>query len=191
MNTPAHLLMGAAIAGKRDNPGTVIGAIGGSTLPDATIIFMVFWQSWVHGRTESQIFGQDYYSPFWQEVFAVSNSVPVFLAITALGLLFGRDWLIALGVAALLHVLTDIPLHVDDGHPPFWPFSGWIFESPFSYWDSRYGAYWIAPLEFLLSLALAIWLWFRFRHYLMRAGIVLLIATEALFALGGTWLYGS
>lgn len=183
--------MGAAAFGKREAPSSTAAAILGSLLPDSTIFFMVAWQGWIVGRTGAQIFGVDYYSPLWQEAFAVSNSLPVYLLIAVAGYRLKRHWLLAFGAAAMLHILADVPLHVDDGHPPFWPFSDWIFESQYSYWDVRHGARYIAPAEFLLSLLLAAWAWRRFSHWLMRATIALLLASEAYFSLGGFWIYGN
>ena len=42
-----------------------------------------------------------------------------------------------------------------------WPLTGWIFESPVSYWDRRHGAQWFAPIEAALCVvaAIRIWLW--------------------------------
>lgn len=190
MNTTAHVLMGAALCGHRDRPAVTASAVGGSLLPDAAIIGMVAWQGWVVGRTGEQIFREDYYDPFWQEVFAIFNSLPLYLAVAVAGWLLGRSWLMALGMVALIHVLTDMPLHVDDGHPPFWPFLDWIYESPWSYWDVNHGARIIAPLEVALSAVLAAYLWFRLPHPLMRIAVAATLAAEALFALGGEWIYG-
>ncbi len=190
MNTQAHLLLGAAVLGRRNEPARNTAAVLGSLAPDLTMFAMVAWQGWVLGRTGSQIFGEDYFSPFWQEVFAISNSLIVFGAVAAVGALVRRPWLLVFGLAALLHVVTDIPLHVDDGHPPFWPLSDWIYRSPYSYWDARHGAGFIAPAEFALSCALAIWLLVRHRSWSLRIGIVLLLATEFLLTMRGEWLYG-
>lgn len=190
MNTQAHLLLGAALLGRRDKPSRNTAAVLGSLAPDVTMFAMVGWQGWVLGRTSSQIFREDYYSPFWQEVFAISNSLIVFAVIAAVGAVIRRPWFLIFGLAALLHVLVDIPLHVDDGHPPFWPLSDWIFASPYSYWDQRHGAGIIAPAEFALCSVLALWLLFRHRSWLTRIAIVLLLASEGLFTIGGEWLYG-
>ncbi len=190
MNTQAHLLIGAALLGRRNMPVRNAAAVAGSLFPDLSMFVMVAWQGWVVGRTGQQIFREDYYSPFWQEVFAISNSLVLFAVLAAVGAWLRRPWLLVFALAALLHVLSDVPLHVDDGHPPFWPFSDWIFESPWSYWDKRYGAGVVAPVEFALASAAAVWLFLRHRNWWLRVGILALLATEALFALGGEWLYG-
>ena len=190
MNTQAHLLLGAAVLGRRNAPGRNIAAVLGSLAPDVMMFVMVAWQGWVMGRSSRQIFGEDYYSPFWQEVFAVCNSLVVLGAIAAIGALARRPWLLIFGLAAVLHVLCDIPLHVDDGHPPFWPFSDWIYESRWSYWDRQHGGGTLAPAEFVLSCLLAVWLWRRHRGWLVRAGVLLLLASEGLFTVGSSLLYG-
>lgn len=190
MNTQAHLLLGAAVLGRRNDRARTVSAVLGSFIPDFSMFAMVAWQGWVLGRTGSQIFREDYFSPFWQEVFAVSNSLVVFAVIAVLGAWVRRPWLLVFGLAAVLHILCDIPLHVDDGHPPFWPFSDWIYRSPYSYWDIRHGAGIIAPAELALSTALAVWLLLRHKNWRAWIGIVLLWATEAMLTLRGDWLYG-
>ena len=191
MNTPVHLLMGVAACGLPGGKARNAAALAGALVPDVTIIAMVAWQGWVVGRTGGQIFGTDYFTAFWQEIFAVSNSVPLFLACATLGLLARLRWAVAFGIAAILHVLTDIPLHAGDGHPPFWPFSDWIYVSSFSYWDVRHGAHILAPAEFVLCLMLAIWLWVKFRGLPARLLIALGVFVEAAFVFGAEMIYGA
>ncbi len=179
-----------AVCGAPGKPARNAATISGALLPDATIIAMVAWQGWVVGRSGAQIFGIDYFSPFWQEVFAVSNSVPVFLACGFFGVLTRRRWLVAFAVSAVLHVLTDIPLHAGDGHPPWWPFSDWVYFSPFSYWDVRYGARVVAPLEFLIVAVVAGWLWTKYRSTKVRVGIAGCVVVEAFFVFAGGIIYG-
>ena len=190
MNTPAHLLMGLAACGRPGMKSRNAAAFVGAFLPDATIIAMVLWQGWVVGRTDQQIFGTDYFTDFWQEIFAVSNSIPIFLACAAFGLLTRHRWAAAFAGAAILHVLTDIPLHAGDGHPPFWPFSDWTYMSPFSYWDVRYGAAVLAPAEFLLCAGLLVWLWRTYQSVLARVTIGSCLAIEALFVFAAEAVYG-
>ena len=190
MNTPAHMLLGLAVCGRPGKRARNTAVLSGALLPDATIMAMVAWQGWVAGRTGAQIFGIDYFSPFWQEVFAVSNSVPVFLACGIFGVLTRHRWVTAFAAAALLHVLADLPLHAGDGHPPWWPFSDWTYVSPFSYWDVRYGARIVAPLEFLVTAAVAAWLWTRYRSTAFRVGIAGCVIVEAFFVFAADILYG-
>ncbi|WP_419857635.1 hypothetical protein [Candidatus Palauibacter irciniicola] len=69
----------------------------------------------------------------------------------------------ALFVASMiLHALGDLPLHREDAHRHFFPFSDWRFTSPVSYWDpDHYGGY-AAIGEVLLVLAVSV---FLFRAY--------------------------
>jgi len=81
--------------------------------------------------------------------------------------------LMVFAVAALLHVLTDLPLHHDDGHPHFWPLTNWIYRSPVSYWDpAHYGRIW-SLVEIGLALSLIIILWRRFQVLLTRCVLFL------------------
>jgi len=81
----------------------------------------------------------------------------------------GAAWVRTVGLmvlvfalAAILHVLTDLPLHHDDGHPHFWPLTNWIFRSPVSYWDPAHHGHIWSVVEFLLALTLVVILWRRF-----------------------------
>jgi len=68
-----------------------------------------------------------------------------------------------------------MPLHVDDAHAHFWPFSDWRFVSPVSYWNPGYYGHIWAPIEGALALALALIavLWLRFQPRWVRAALVL------------------
>lgn len=105
------------------------------------------------------VFNELYFSPAWQTVFAIDNSFVLWGALLALSIWSGKSWAVALTGAALLHLCLDFPLHHDDGRPHFWPLTGWVFESPLSYWDRRHGAMWIAPLEAVTAIGAAAVLW--------------------------------
>ncbi|MEM1316617.1 MAG: zinc dependent phospholipase C family protein [Pseudomonadota bacterium] len=185
MNTPAHLILAAAIWARPTRRGgrparqarINAAALIGSVLPDLSLYFMVLWEARVNGRSPAQIFGEDYRDPFWQTVFAVDNSIPLWLGLTALAA--WRRWAVlgALSGAALLHVLTDLPLHHNDGRAHFMPFTDWIFESPVSYWDPNHYGWLVGPVEALLCVGLSILLWRRFRSRLVHAliGVALLL----------------
>ena len=177
MNTPAHLVFAAAFAKPGAKRVTIAALIGGF-LPDASLYLLAGWSIFIDGRSPSAVFGSDYFSPAWQAIFAIDNSVFVWGAVIAAGALLKRPWLLALGGAALLHIAFDLPLHHDDGRAHFWPITTWVFESPISYWDNNHHAGIVAPLEALAVAGLSVILWRRFKGAWSRAGIALLAMAE-------------
>ncbi len=84
------------------------------------------------------------------------------------------EFTLIFGSAAVLHVLADLPLHHDDGHPHFWPFSYWIYSSPVSYWDpAHYGRIW-SFIELMLALLLIVIIWRRIQTQVGRFLLLLL-----------------
>lgn len=199
-----------------------LAAILGALAPDASI-YVMFVVAKLQGVPDSEIWGVWYFTEYWQQLSAISNSIPVY-AVLALVSFFlgGRDLLnmmkghgrlfleshsdqsqnaastasvgrligiclFAFSIAALLHVLTDLPLHHDDGRPHFWPFSDWIFRSPVSYWDpNHYGRVW-SLIEVVLAIILIIVLWRRFSSRVVR-GLLLFTALSYAIVTGYWWL---
>lgn len=177
MNTPAHLLLGAAAFGRGKTRLVMFAAILGGLLPDLSLYVMAGVSLFILNISPQVVFNELYFSDAWQTVFAIDNSFILWGLLLALAIWTKKDWAIALCGAALLHVALDFPLHHDDGRPHFWPISNWIFESPLSYWDMRHGAAWVGPIEVLLCAgALALLL-------IAKPGIVLAIAFSLLFLL--------
>jgi len=179
INSPVLWRTVPALSGGTDqrvwpaNAAVLVGAL----MPDISL-FLMFAQAKARGIDDHVIWGELYYSAFWQNIGAMTNSVPVYLALTVLGwCLLARMRsqaivILGFGLAALLHCLTDLPLHVDDGHAHFWPFSAWIFESPVSYWDSdHYGNYWL-PIEFLIASLSTLTIWRAFQSRWVRVAVV-------------------
>lgn len=161
MNTPAHLLIGAAVFGR---PGTsrIIGAaLLGAMIPDLSLYLMAGVSLFILQISPQVVFRELYYSDAWQMVFAIDNSFFVWLGLLSFAIWQRSKWAIALTGAALLHLALDFPLHHDDGRSHFWPATRWIFESPVSYWDRNHGAQWVAPVEGILAVVAAIVLWLR------------------------------
>lgn len=182
VNTQTHMLLATAVllpavsvlippsnapdkASKRGITGfgVTVAAILGAVLPDASL-FVMFFIAKAQGVADSVIWREWYFSATWQQIGAITNSIPIFAGI-ALVAAATRKHLLTIGsVAALLHCLTDLPLHHNDGHPHFWPFSQWIYSSPVSYWDpDHYGNQW-AIVELCLAAVMIVFLWRRFSH---------------------------
>jgi len=151
---------------------------------------MVGWERWVNQLSLEVIFRDAYFSEFWQQVFAVNNSVPLFSLLLIVGLLLRREWLWAFALAAFLHVICDLPLHHDDGRPHFWPFTDWVYVSPVSYWDPRHHGVAAGSAEAFVSLIFAAILLRRFVRPVTRIVIGIWVFIELLFSVGGHLIYG-
>ena len=161
MNTPAHLLIGAAAFGRPGTSRLVAAGFVGALAPDLSLYLMASTALFVLGIPPQIVFNDLYFSTAWQTVFAIDNSFIVWGALCAFAVWRRVPWAIALTGAALLHLALDFPLHHDDGRPHFWPASGWVFASPFSYWDRAHGAMWIAPVEAFAAVLATLVLWWR------------------------------
>jgi len=120
MNTPAHLLIGAALFSKRDNTHLLTGALLGGVLPDVSLYVMAGVSIFILGVTPDVVFNDLYFSDSWQLVFSIDNSFPVWLMAFALACYFKNPFFIALTSAALLHLVCDFGLHNDDARVHFW-----------------------------------------------------------------------
>ncbi len=183
MNTPAHLIMGAAAFARPGAPWVTLAALAGSLAPDVSLYVMASWHLFVLGTNPQIVFDELYFSDRWQQIFAIDNSFFVWGALLAAGFWLKREWLIAFAGAGLLHLAFDFPLHHDDGRMHFWPLSDWIFESPVSYWDRNHYGEIVGPLEMLLSLVLLWVLWRRFRKVVPRVilGVAALMQLAPVF----------
>jgi hypothetical protein len=155
MNTPAHLLIGAAVIGRGGERGVIWAAFVGALLPDLSLYLMAGVSLAILSIPPEVVFDALYFSDAWQTVFAIDNSVILWGGLFGIAILRRSPCAIALTGAALLHLALDFPLHHDDGRPHFWPLSWWIYESPISYWDVRRGAAWVGLVELALCLVSA------------------------------------
>lgn len=171
------------------NFSTISIIIFGALLPDISL-FVMFGYAQIIDVPNDVIWSEMYYSDFWQTLGAISNSAPIFcMSSLACWLIIQRSMqspnltlrsarnrlqgkqaistafaILVLSLASLLHVATDLPLHNDDGHPHFWPFTNWIYSSPVSYWDAEHYANFWVPLECTLGLTLVVIAWRKTQH---------------------------
>ncbi|MEW9919373.1 cobalamin biosynthesis protein CobQ [Marimonas sp. MJW-29] len=187
MNTPAHLLLGAAALARGEKRGLIWAALVGALLPDLSLYMLAGAAIWLLGIPPRIVFDEFYFSQTWQTVFAIDNSFLVWGFLLALAVWQRLDWGIVLTGAALLHLALDLPLHHDDGRPHFWPITTWVFESPLSYWDRSRGAGWIAPVGAAAATVAAILLWLRRPGWLLSALILCLLLAELMVA--QVWMF--
>jgi membrane-bound metal-dependent hydrolase YbcI (DUF457 family) len=171
MNTPTHMLAGAALFGKPGDVPRTLAAILGGLVPDLPAIVMVAYALRVRGDTPQHVFGTLYFSPDWQAIMAPSHAFPVWGAALALALWFRREIATAFFASGLFHAACDFLLHHDDPHRHFWPLSDWRFASPVSYWDPAHYGNIFAPFEMALAVALIIYLFYRHRGVWLRLAL--------------------
>lgn len=116
------------------------------------MIAFYIYQRGVLTTPELSIWADVYFQPNWQLLFDVFNSLPL-LGLAALISWRARAFRsLAFFASMMLHCLTDLPLHHDDAHRHFLPFSSWRFVSPLSYWDPRHYGRQLAAVEILFVL---------------------------------------
>ena len=187
MNTPAHLLFGAAAFGRAGRPRVTVAALIGSFVPDLSLYLMVGVSIWGLRIEPRVVFGEYYYSTAWQAVFAVDNSLVLWGIGLALAIWARSAVWIAFTGAAMLHLGMDFLLHNSDARRHFWPITDWVFQSPVSYWDRRHYGDIVGPVEVTASLVLAALLLYRLKSLGMRATIVVIALAE--LASTGIWSF--
>ena len=189
-NFPDPRVSSGLLSNALQHPVLIAAIVFGALLPDLSL-FVMFGYAVITGVPGSVIWSEMYYSPFWQSAGALTNSIPLYLIAAIAGFVLVKRtqpsalfvgethpeqastnsaaiFLYAISIAALLHVITDLPLHHDDGHPHFWPFTDWIYSSPVSYWDAgHYANYWV-PIECILGLSIVLLLWLRTKRWWAR-----------------------
>lgn len=179
MNTQTHVLLAAVILSKPSAPARNTAVIVGALVPDLAIYTLFIWSK-LAGIPEPTVWNELYYNPPWSDAVTVGNSAPVYLSLLLLGLLASMRWRAAMIVAffagaALIHVATDLPVHVDDAHAHLWPLSGWRFRSPVSYWNPDHFGGIASIVEIGAGLILSAILWRRFHAHWVRGLLVLAV----------------
>lgn len=176
------------LLGKRERADTVSPIIVGSILPDVPMFVFYAWERSI-GTPVHVIFRERYYEAGWQAVFNSFHSFPL-IAIAWLGAYTLRArWLMWMTAAMFLHALEDFPLHHNDAHAQFYPFSHWRFISPVSYWDPAHYGRISAMVEVATCAFASAWLWHRYPNKGPRIAVCALAAAYAThwFFVFGIW----
>jgi len=158
LNTPAHLILGAAAFGKADSRSVTWWALAGGFVPDLSLYVMAGVSLFVLGIAPNHVFGTLYYSDAWQQVFAIDNSFVLWGIALGVAIWRKTPWAIAFTAAALLHLALDFPLHNHDARMHFWPVTDWKFISPISYWEGARGGDIVGAIEVVMVATLAVYL---------------------------------
>jgi hypothetical protein len=173
MNTPGHAVLNLALLGGPAPRRLAAPILAGAVLPDAPIVLFYLWEKIARGATEAAIWGELYFRHDWQLCFDVVHSIPLAAGGWLLARARGMQRLAAFWASVLLHAACDLPLHHDDGHRHFLPFSSWRFASPLSYWDPRHHGALTAAGEAAIVMAASVVLWRRYRSGGARTALLL------------------
>ena len=169
MNTPAHAVFNLMVLGRKDHPEDLTPIAIGAVLPDLPMVIFYFVHKVILETPEMVIWRHAYYQSGWQVFFDIFNSLPIIGLIGYLAWRFGWRWLTMLSLSMGLHALCDLPLHHDDAHRHFFPFSDWRFESPISYWDPAHHGIWVGLAEIGMVIAASVWLVRRYPYRWSKA----------------------
>lgn len=178
MNTPAHLIFAAAAFARAEKApgdgarGVNAAALLGGFLPDFSLYFAFAWGTAVLGMSPGFFFGEVYFWPEMQAIFAIDNSFVVWGAMLTVALIVRHLPLIAFAGSGLMHLVFDFTLHNNDARMHFWPVSDWVFISPVSYWDPDHHGDVFAIFEIGVCVVLLALLWRRFEGMWARAMIL-------------------
>ena len=181
LNTPSHAA--ASLLFWRGEKGWLPMSVivFGALLPDLPMFGFYAYQKLLAQRTEQEIWSTLYFQPEWQLLFDTVNSIPIAILLILVFRVFGLRWGVLLCGSALIHMLCDLPVHHDDAHRHFLPFSNWRFESPVSYWDRNHHGAWFASCELLFTVTATCAVAWKSSSTPMRIAAA---ATLVMFAIG-------
>ncbi len=181
MNTPSHAILNLAILLTPQYPTATVPIVVGALLPDIPMFVMYFWAKFIRRHPEQKIWSSVYYHPFWQNLTHGFHSIPLALIGICTTHYLGYWQLELIFVSALLHSLFDLPVHNEDAHRHFFPFSHYRFISPISYWNPKYHGRVVSVIEKLIVLVATIYI-FPLQESWMTKG--LLIAVNFVYLTG-------
>ncbi|MBW4575946.1 MAG: hypothetical protein KME08_11750 [Aphanothece sp. CMT-3BRIN-NPC111] len=174
MNTPSHAILNLAILNQYQRPQANLFIVIGAILPDIPIFVFYLLAKFVYHLPERQIWSTAYYQTFWQNIIATFHSIPLALIGWVIARYLGWKHIEIVFASMVLHSLLDFPVHSDDAHRHFFPFSNFRFISPISYWDPhKYGKI-VSFIERLLVLVATLYV-FPFVHSYIGKGLLIAV----------------
>ena len=190
MNTQTHLLLASGLLTRRGEKARNVAIVVGAFLPDVPV-FALFGIASAMGYTSQDVFGDFYFRNDMRNLMGAFNSFFVAGLIAATGWFCREKWwgwpMVFLAAAMTVHAATDLPVHVDDGHRHFWPFSSFVFNSPLSYWDNSHHGEIVSVVEAVLGIVCAVILWRRFPDRRIR--LLCAVAITAYIAVPAYWIW--
>lgn len=190
MNTPTHIIVNyALLADTTVSPREKWSVILGAIIPDIVIYYMFFW-ALVVGIPQRTLWDETYFEPGWQLMIDVLNSFPLFILLGLIAWIIKKRWLLLFSVSMCLHFVADFFTHADDAHRHFLPFSNYRFESPVSYWDTKFNGEIGGAIEMAILLVAITYLWTRVQTRWIQIVLLLYIVFAVAMSLLAPFIFG-
>jgi len=137
-----------------------------------------FIQKIILQNPDNQIWREEYFKPFRQNVFDPLNSFPLIIMAFAVAYYKKSAVWMALTASMFLHCLLDFPLHTDDAHRHFWPFSDFRLDIGISYWNPAEGGMIISAIENILVIIAAYFVYKILKYKLSKSLLVLFVILQ-------------
>ncbi|MGB3265790.1 MAG: hypothetical protein WBA89_17740 [Microcoleus sp.] len=186
MKTPSHAIINLAILGRAQHSEFNLLIVTGGILPDIPIFLFYFWAKYIARLPEATIWSTAYYEPFVQNIVALFHSIPLAVIGWLIAYYFGWQSVQILFFSMILHSLGDLPVHNDDAHRHFFPFSNYRFISPISYWDRKHYGSIVSVVEMLLVLLSTVRVFGLVHSYIGKG---LLILVNGFYLIGAVCFY--
>jgi LexA-binding, inner membrane-associated putative hydrolase len=176
MHTQTHIIMGAALFGRKIPAYAWAGVIGG-VIPDIPMFAFVAALKF-NGVPDILIFNLLYFQNWWQISNGISHSL-IFWP-----LIFATSWILKnfanerwrngvmlvsiVAASATVHSVIDMLCHREDAHMHFWPLTWWKFMSPVSYYNSQFYGRYFSAFEAVLGITMAIYLMKTYQSRIVR-----------------------
>ncbi|HEY9695197.1 MAG TPA: hypothetical protein V6D15_23590 [Oculatellaceae cyanobacterium] len=174
MNTPSHAIINLAILGQFHRPQSNLAIVFGAILADIPIFIFYLWARFIEHLPAQEIWSKAYYQPFWQNIIATFHSIPLAVIGIIIAHYLGWEQMKVMFISLVLHSLGDLPVHNDDAHRHFFPFSNYRFISPISYWDVTKHGRIVSLVERLVVLAATVYA-FPFVHSYIGKGLMIVV----------------
>ena len=174
MNTPSHAIINLVLLNKPQLQHANLSIVIGGILPDIPIFLFYFWAKFIARLPEAKIWSQAYYQPLIQNIVAIFHSIPLAIIGLLISYYFGWEIIQVICISLVLHSLLDLPVHHNDAHRHFFPFSNYRFISPLSYWDPKHYGSIVALIEIFLVL-LGSWRVFPEVNSVLGKGLIIFV----------------
>jgi hypothetical protein len=181
MITPSHIIYSWALAKKTEktpeiNKKRTLAFVLGALFPDTPTYLFFLVCGVALGYSGPLMWDDMYFNSGWAIPITLTHSFILWPLLIGIATFFGWKFLRWFSISAFLHALVDFYVHTDDAYRHFWPFSGWKFHSPISYYNpNEYGQY-VSAFDSLLILGLLAYLFTKYtgawRIFIIGAGVL-------------------